>query len=471
MSTPVPPPPPSGGPHPSVQQSGVRWFFGRFLRHSAELGRLAVPVVASRAGILTLALADTVMLGPLGAEEVGHYGLGTSAFVFLLVCGIGLLFGTMVETSHLRGEGRLSETGAVWRRALPYALILAGIGVLLTQFAEYYFLAVGQSPDLSHEAASVTRIQGLGLVPLLIYICTNMYLEAMGRPMPGMIAVWGANILNIPLNLWLIEGGLGVAGADGAALATTLCRVGMMAGVVGYIWYLGGRQALGIRTRAEPGWIVGGKTARRHGYAAGPAYAAESGAYHVMHIFAGWMVASELASFSINVNLLAMIFMISLGIASATAVRVGVAHGRKDWPDRALAGWTGVFWVMVMLSPFAAILYFAPMATMATVYRITDPELLAVMAPATMLVGAAMVMDGAQFTLGNALRATGDAWVPTLLNFLGFVVFMIPAAYWLGIVLERDAAGLYEGILLASGVVMTILALRWAWICVRKIAG
>jgi MATE family multidrug resistance protein len=460
-----------GGPHPSVDQSGARWFFGRFLRHSAELGRLAVPVVASRAGILTLALADTVMLGPLGAEEVGHYGLGTSAFVFLLVCGIGLMFGTMVETSHLRGEGRLVDTGAVWRRALPYAAILAGAGFVLTLFAEHYFLATGQSPDLSREAATVTRIQGIGLIPMLLYICTNMYLEAMGRPMPGMIAVWGANILNIPLNLWLIDGGLGVDGADGAALATTLCRVGMMVYVVGYVWYLGGRQEWGIRTRPVPGWIVGGRTARRHGYAAGPAYAAESGAYHVMHIFAGWMAASELASFSVNMNLLAMIFMISLGIASATAVRVGVAHGRRDWPDRALAGWTGVFWVMLMLTPFALVLYLMPMETMSVVYRITDPVLLAVMAPATMLVGAAMIMDGAQFTLGNSLRATGDAWVPTLLNFLGFVVFMIPAAYWLGIVLDRGAAGLYEGILLASGVVMTILALRWTWICVRKIAG
>ncbi|MBO6835691.1 MAG: MATE family efflux transporter, partial [Alphaproteobacteria bacterium] len=264
---------------------------------------------------------------------------------------------------------------------------------------------------------------------------------------------------------------LGVDGADGAALATTLCRVGMMVYVVGYVWYLGGRQEWGIRTRPVPGWIVGGRTARRHGYAAGPAYAAESGAYHVMHIFAGWMAASELASFSVNMNLLAMIFMISLGIASATAVRVGVAHGRRDWPDRALAGWTGVFWVMLMLTPFALVLYLMPMETMSVVYRITDPVLLAVMAPATMLVGAAMIMDGAQFTLGNSLRATGDAWVPTLLNFLGFVVFMIPAAYWLGIVLDRGAAGLYEGILLASGVVMTILALRWTWICVRKIAG
>jgi len=454
--------------HSSARESGFAWFFARFLRHSGELLRLAGPVVISRAGILTLALTDTIMLGPLGAGEVGRYGLGTSTFVLLLVCGIGLMFGTVVETSHLRGEGRMSETGQVWRRALPYGMILGVIGVVLTQFAETYFLLVGQSPELSAASASVTRIQGLGLLPLMIYIASNFYLEAMGRPVPGMIAVWVANGINIPLNIWLIHGGLGVEGADGAALATTICRVFMMVAVAGYVWHLGGKHDFGIRQRPQPGWLSGGKTMRRHGYAAGPAYAAESGAYHVLHIYAGWMVANELASFTVNMNLLAMIFMLSLGIANATAVRVGVAHGRRDWPDRALAGWTGCFWNMLLLSPVAVFLLFHPAETMAFVYRIKDAELLAVMAPATMLVGVAMMLDGGQFTLANALRSTGDAWTPTLINLVGFIGLMIPLAYIGGIYLGRGSQGLYEAVLIAAGVACTILAARWTWVCARR---
>lgn len=456
--------PPEGSPDPA---GGIAWFWARFLRHSGELARLAGPVVGSRAGILTLALADTIMLGPLGAAEVGRYGLGTSSFVFLLVVGIGLLFGTMVHTSHLRGEGRLEETGSVWRRALPYALVLSLIGIVLTQLGEEYFLLVGQSPELSASAASVTRIQGIGLLPMLLYVTSNMYLEAMGKPLPGMIAVWGANIANIFLNIWMIDGAFGYSGADGAALATTVCRFGMMIGVMAYVWHLGGRESYGIRARPEPGWIRGGREARRHGYAAGPAYAAESGAFHVMHIFAGWMAAAELASFSVNMNLLSMVFMISLGVASATAVRVGVAHGRRDWPDRALAGWTGCFWVMAVLTPIAIVLYLIPEGSMALIYRINDPDLLRVMAPATAIVGLAMTLDGAQFTLGNALRGAADAWAPTFLNFIGFILVMIPAAYWLGVEMDRGAMGLYEGVLIATGVVFAILALRWLWVCLR----
>jgi MATE family multidrug resistance protein len=428
---------------------------------------LAGPVVVSRAGILTLAVVDTIMLGPLGAGEVARYGLGTSTFVVLLVFGIGLLFGTVVETSHLRGAGRLSETGHVWRRAVPYAIILGLIGLMLTQVAESYFLLVGQGAELAASSASVTRIQGIGLLPMMLYVVSNFYLEAMGRPLPGMIAVWGANILNIGLNFWLIGGGLGVSGADGAALATTLCRTGMMLGLVWYVWHLGGRKDFGIRSPSPDGWIVGGGAMRRHGYAAGAAYVAESGAYHALHIFAGWMATAQLAAFTISMNMFAMIFMASLGIANATAVRVGVAHGRRDWPDRALAGWTGCFWVVTGLLPLAAAIALWPAEIMGMVYAIEDASLLAVIAPVAVVAAYAMMLDGGQFTLANALRATGDALVPTLLNFIGFLGVLIPAAYVIGVVYERGAKGLFEAVVLASAVTFAILAIRWTWVCVK----
>lgn len=440
---------------------GYAWFFKRVLRHSSELCRLAAPVVISRAGILSLTLVDTVMLGPLGAEEVARYGLGTSVLVLLLVFGIGLLFGTVVETSQLRGEGRISETGHVWRRALPYACILGVAGLVLTQFSEEYFHLVGQPEELARISGSVAAIQGLSLLPVLIYVASNFFLEAMGRPIPGMVAIWTANAVNIPLNLVLMDGALGVQGADGVALATVFARVLMMVMVVGTVLYLGKQFDWGLRGRLPGGWIRGGRAMRRHGYASGSAYAAESGAYHAMHIFAGWMATAQLAAFTINMNLFSMIFMMSLGIANATAVRVGVAHGRRDWRDRALAGWTGCFWVMAFLLPIAYALAVWPSEVVSSIYRISDPTLIGIALPVTIAAAAALVLDGGQFTLANALRGASDAWIPTAMNIFGFIGVMIPTAYVLGILLDRGARGLFEAIFLASLVVFLILLARW----------
>ena len=456
-------------PHPSLHQTGLPWLFARFLRHSGELARLATPVVVSRAGIVSLALVDTVMLGPLGAEEVGRYGLGSAVFAVLIVVSIGLMFGAAVETSHLRGAGRLSETGAVWRRALPYATLIGLFAGIMTQFSEDYFLMTGQSEHVASMSASVARIHGISVLPSLLFVTSNLYLEAMGRPLPGMIAVWVANILNVLLNFWFIDGAFGFSGADGASLATAAVRFLMMFIVIGYVWYLGGKHDFGIRQRPKPGWIVGGATQRRHGYAAGPAYAAESGAFHIMHIFAGWMAVEQLTSFSINMNLLAMLFMATLGIGSASAVRVGVAHGRRDWPDRALAGWTGFFWGMAVQAIPAIILVTHPEMILSVVYQLKDPALIAVVAQGTVVIGLLVILDAGQFILGNALRATGDAWMPTALNITGFLCIMVPTAYWFGIHKGGGAEGLYTGVLIATALIVAGDVLRWTVICLRSL--
>jgi len=105
---------------------------------------------------------------------------------------------------------------------------------------------------------------------------------------------------------------------------------------------------------------------------------------------------------------------------------------------------------------------------MAYMYQITDEKLLHVMAPATMLVGVAMMLDGGQFTLANALRGTGDKWSPTFINLVGFIGSMIPAAYIIGIVMERGAQGLYEAILLGATLACIVLVVRWTWVCAKR---
>ena len=137
--------------------------------HLPELLRLAAPVVVARAGILTMATADIVMLGHYGAADVAWYGIGVAPFIVLLLIGIGLLTGTLVMTSHARGAGRPADCGPVWRRSLPYALLIGLAGTVISQFAEPFFLAIGQAPDIAAGGAAVTAIAGLSLMPTLIH--------------------------------------------------------------------------------------------------------------------------------------------------------------------------------------------------------------------------------------------------------------------------------------------------------------
>lgn len=445
------------------------WFSARVWRHSSELFRLASPVVVSRAGFLMLVTLDVAMLGRVSENAVATYTLGTSPFIILMVIGMGLQQGVLVSTSHHRGAGRLDETGQVWRRGLPYALIVGLLGAVLLTQAELYFEFTRQDRSLIDPASSVSFWQGVGLAPMMICFATGFFLEGLGRPVPLMLTVWGGNILNLFLNLWLIHGGLGVPamGADGAALATSIVRALMAVGLSAYVWYLADHHQLGVRRKPVPGWVAGGREDRRYGYAAGLSLGFETGAFGVLTIFAGWVGPQALAVYGIANALLAMLFMVALGLAIATGVRVGVAHGRGDGPDRALAGWVGLGWCILLLGVFGFMLQVFP-EWIAAIYT-SEPELMAAAVPTILIVGWLLFADGGQAVLGNALRAAADPWVPSAMAFFSYFVVMIPAGWYLGVHLDRGTVGLYEGILIASVVNVTILASRWAWRSIRGI--
>ncbi len=451
--------------HPTPE-AGTRWLLSRLGRHMAELGRLAPPVIASRVGILLLPTLDIVMLGPLGAEEVGRYQLGTSPFIVLMVFSIGLLFGTMIETSQKRGEGKWEETGAVWRRAMPYALLIGAVMTGATFLAEGYFLLTGQTARLAELGAPVTIMHGVGMIPMLLYVTCSFFLEGIGRPFPVLLAIVVANGMNIIANLALI-GGVGdlipAMGAEGAALGSSLSRACMAIYLVVYIWYLKDRDTLKIREAPEPGWIRGGQNQRRAGYAAGLSFGFESFAFAAMTTFAGWLGEEALTIFGVGMNLTSMLFMGALGIASATSVRVGVAHGRRDWRDRSLAGWTGVLAAILLITPFSLVLGLAP-AWVAGVYQLADPALAAAAIPVIAFLAIVAYGDGCQIVLGNALRGAGDAWVPTVINFFTFLIAQIALGWYLAIEMGNGVIGLFEGVGIAAALTIALQIARWTWL-------
>ena len=77
----------------------------RFARHTADLWRLAWPVMLSRAGILLMAFVDIAMLGRYAPGAIGIANLGVQIFVPLLVVSIGLASGVMPIVAMPMGPG------------------------------------------------------------------------------------------------------------------------------------------------------------------------------------------------------------------------------------------------------------------------------------------------------------------------------------------------------------------------------
>lgn len=453
----------------TVDDSLISRAPGRIKRHLNEFLRLATPVIVSRAGLLFLTAVDTAMLGRKAPEAVAGYTLGTSPFIVLMVFGIGLLMGTLIATSHSHGNGKASEVGRVWKQSIPYAALVGTVLGGLSFFGDVYFGWTRPAAELVQTCINVFLLQGLGLLPAMLFTTTTFFLEGLRRPYPVLAAIALGNTANIGFNILLIYGvfNLPELGAEGAALATALARWMMAVGLIAYVWWLKDHHALGIRRKLPKGWWQQSRQQRRYGYAAGLSYGFETFSFAVMAIYAGWLGTEASAIYGVCMNMLAMIFMSALGFATATSVRVGIAHGRKDWSDRALAGWTGLAVTLAIMGVCAIALWTIPEAIIG-IY-LTDEVLITLAIPSITMIGFIMFGDGGQIVMAQALRGAADTWIPTAMNFMSYMVVMIPCGYFFTKVLDHGVFGLFEAIAVGSAVSVTVLSARWTWLCIRPV--
>ena len=444
------------------------WLATRLRRHLTELVRLAAPVVVTRTGILTMATADAAMLGRASVDQVAFHGLGITPFIVITVTGIGLLFGTVVMTSHAVGRERFEECGPIWRRSLPYAAMLGLGAAIVSLFGTPFFLLTSQPPVLAAGAGTVVAILGWGAPGTLLFYTTAYFLEGLRRPTPAMGVMIVANGLNILLNWLLIFGNAGfpALGAEGAAIGTTLVRTAMAAMLIAYVWRMRDRDRYAVRSPLGRGWWRAGAAHRRFGYAAGTSYGIESLAFGSISFFAGILGALALAAYTLQHIVFALFFMIALGIASATSVRVGIAHGRGDWADRALAGWTGLGLAAVVLGACGGVLLIWPAAI--TALLTIDSALVAATTPLIAFSAYALIADGGQVVMASALRGAGETWAPTAMHIVSYFGVMIPACWIFAFPMGWGARGLVGGIVAASIVSVTLVSIRFWYISRRK---
>ena len=296
------------------------------------------------------------------------------------------------------------------------------------------------------------------------------FLEGIKRPLPAMVLMLIANVINVGLNWVLIYGNLGfeAMGAAGSAWATTFVRMFLALGLVAYILTMPGARLFGVRKKYTAGFRSWAEQ-RRLGYSAGLSFGIEHLSIIMLFIFAGLLGTLELAAVSIVFNVFALFFMISSGIASATAVQVGIAWGQRSGENVARAGWTGCgLQLAVLFIPMLLMVmtpqWFAHMYT-------DDQALIALAVPLYVLGGLSLLLDTTQTVWSNALRGRHDKWFPTASHFINYFLLMVPLAWYLAFSVGRGGKGLFEALIVASVLSVIALTARFVWLSRRDRAS
>ena len=439
-----------------------------FERHLTRTARLAGPVILARAGLLVMVAIDSAMLGHYGTLSLAYYAAANAAQVVMILIGVGLLQGTTILVAQAHGARDSAACGTYWRVSMIHAAVLGVFMGLLCLLGHRVLEATGQEPAVAAGGGRVLDMIAWGSPPLLMWVVCSHFLEGISRPIPGMLLMFGAVLLNALLNWIFIFGNWGgpEMGAEGAAIATSLVRWVMFGALLLVVMRLPDAQALGISRRVPDFWAIS-KRLRRIGYPLGAARGLETAAFGALVMFAGHLGTVPLAAYQIGYNLIGLVFMIAIGTAAASMIRVGNAVGRRNPTDITRAGWAGVLLIAFLMAclagPFLGL--GMPLAGLYT----DDPAVLPLAASLIGICGIILVFDGMQAVLMGALRGVADVWVPPGLQLISWWVVSVPIGYVLAFEVGVGVDGLMWGILGGALSASVLLSARFLAVARRPI--
>jgi MATE family multidrug resistance protein len=310
-------------------------------------------------------------------------------------------------------------------------------------------------------AIPYTKALLAGLFPLLLYFAVRRCIQAMNMAKPVAFALVTANIVNALGNWILIYGKFGVPamGAVGSGWSTSISRLYMASVLVGYLlWYDRRHRTDLLKTPIEPDL----RRIRRLitlGFPAAMQFTFESGVFALSTALIARLGAVPLSAHQIALNTVAFTYMVPLGIASAAAVRVGQAIGRKDPQGASDAGDTAIFLGAAFMTCMSLALLVFP-AWIARAY--TPNQAIIHTAIYLFAAGAAFqLFDGFQTVATGALRGLGDTRTPMFCHFTAYWIIGLPLGAWLCFGRNWGALGLWSGLSLALILIGIVLLLVW----------
>lgn len=422
---------------------------------------LAIPVVTAEIGWIMMGIVDTIMVGPLGPAAIGAVGVGSTLFMTGAVFGIGLLMGLDTFVSQAYGAGRIQECHRWLFNGLALAVMFS-VPLMLGVFGFLYVLPhIGFHGDVLSLIGPYIRTTIWSAPPLLIYVAFRRYLQAMSVVRPVMIALLTANLVNAGANYALIFGHFGFPemGVVGAAWGTVIGRIYLALFLLIVIIRRERRQSSGLHdVPMRPEWD---RIARliRLGLPAALQITIEVGVFGAASALAGGVGAAAVAAHQIALNLASFTFMIPFGMASAGAVRVGQAVGRRDVEGVRDAGKAALL-IGGGFMAFAGLVFVTMPGPLLRLFT-HDPGVLAIGFSLLAIAALFQLFDGVQAVSTGLLRGLGDTHTAMYFHLIGHWAIGLPVGYALCFWHGWGVPGLWTG--LSTGLIVVAIVLVSVW--------
>lgn len=432
--------------------------FGREVRTTAIL---AAPLVAGHLSTGLIGFVDSAIAGHHGTETLAAVAVGTALFWLPMMVPMGTLLSLPPSVSQLDGSGRRDGIGPLFRQSLWLA---AGLGVLLFAFLSFAGLALepmGIAPEVRPGALAFLHGIRWGVPALTLYLAMRYLSDGLHWTLPTMLLGFGGLLVLVPLGYVLTFGlfGFREMGAGGLGVASAVMMWAQALAFAGYLARARRFAALRLFDRFEPPRWAPIRDLLRTGLPIGVTVAMEGGLFIVTALLIGRLGAVEVAAHQIAINVAALCFMVPMGLAEATTVRVGHARGRGSLEGVRRAAFAGYALALATQS-FSALVLLTGHDLVVALY--TSDVAVAALASSLLLYAAAFQYpDGIQVLSAGALRGLKDTRVPMFLAALAYWGIGMPLGAYLGLVLGWGPRGMWIGLIAGLSVAAFLLARRF----------
>lgn len=423
---------------------------------------LALPLILGQLSAIGMNVVDTLLAGHLNAHTLAAVAVGTSVWALAINAAIGVIMALPPTVAHLAGAGRRGEIGPVFRQALWLATFVGIALLLLVRYAGPWLLgAFGVDPSIVEDTGKFLRAIAWGAPALTGYLALRGLSEGLALTRPTMYFGALGLVLLAPIGYVFMYGKLGIAprGAQGSGEASALV-----------LWLMFGALALYLHLRRNyreiapfahfewPRWRDIGALLRL-GVPMAVAVLMESGLFVCTALLIGSLGAVTVASHQVAINVASITFMVPLGLAMATTVRVGHAAGRGDARGARSAGFAGIGLSLATQSVASLLMALLPLA-IARCYT-SDTEVAALAVRLLLLAAVFQFSDGIQVTANGALRGLKDTTLPMAITVLAYWGIGMPVGYWLAFRHGLGARGMWMGLVAGLTAAAALLLLRF----------
>lgn len=422
---------------------------------------LAMPVVISQIGQVSVSLIDNMMVGHVGTSELAAASFANSVFMIGMFFGMGITFGITPLIGSAFSSGKISEV-VVWLKNGIFTHLAAAVGLCLIMIGVYFLLPLmGQTAAVTELAQPYFLLLCFSYLPFMLFFSFKQILEGIGNTKIAMHITITTNVINVIFNYLLIYGKFGFPelGLNGAGYGTLISRVAMPVMFFIYIVKVPSIKTYFAKAHLQHFSKQKIVSLLKIGIPIAFQIIVEGIAFSIGAIMMGWLGEVPLAAHQVAIGLASFSYMISLGISQANTIRVSHQMGVKDYVSLKRAAFASTHLILAFMSSMG-ILFIIARNVLPYLFTV-DPEVIEIASGLLIIAAIFQVFDGLQVVMLSTLRGMADVKQPMFIAFFAYLFIGIPTSYILSFKLMIGPQGIWYGYLAGLGVAAVLFYFRF----------